>query len=515
MKYFERAELTSSRQPILQSNELILIRQGNVGIYEKQVATPSSPHLLLYILCTRFKTDRPTIGNPYALSAESKSWTAIKMPVERAVELPLAMVREIEGYGRFLRASPKVILHLQSGPALSINDNNSGSSSSSSSSSNNNKCTTPVGSWVCPICSFSNASNLEKCQLCGVRRRKENESSSSSPMPAPASLGETDSSVCRMCTFINHPSMIQCEVCGADLAVVDTPLIKKDPVVLEEDAHVRIAFRNGGYPGFLAKIKEAFTAKAWTKTADPPVMERNVPILSRGAGISAVQERIEKSKIEAQETMQEAFQDLDNLMSKATAMVSLAESISAKMARDPNKSDSDLSTLRTYFLNLGISDPVTRDSAGSIYHQELARELAEFLQKFLDQQDTMKPLTDLYCIFNRARGVELISPEDLYKAIQQFEVLKLPFRLRKFSSGLLVVQSLYMNDDRASEKVLRRVKEQAGCHITALRLAELEDYSLALATEHLMIAEQKGLVCRDQGPTGLIFYENVFLQQTQ
>lgn len=44
-------------------------------------------------------------------------------------------------------------------------------------------------------------------------------------------------------------------------------------------------------------------------------------------------------------------------------------------------------------------------TAGSIYHQELARELADFLSKFLDRQDTMKPLTDLYCVFNRARGV--------------------------------------------------------------------------------------------------------------
>jgi len=44
-------------------------------------------------------------------------------------------------------------------------------------------------------------------------------------------------------------------------------------------------------------------------------------------------------------------------------------------------------------------------------------------------------LTDLYCIFNRARGTEMISPDDLYRAALLFETLKLPVRLRKFDSG--------------------------------------------------------------------------------
>lgn len=63
--------------------------------------------------------------------------------------------------------------------------------------------------------------------------------------------------------------------------------------------------------------------------------------------------------MEAQESMDEAFQDLDKLMAKATEMVSLAESISNKMNKESNNND-DLSALRTTLLNLGISDPVTR-----------------------------------------------------------------------------------------------------------------------------------------------------------
>lgn len=121
--------------------------------------------------------------------------------------------------------------------------------------------------------------------------------------------------------------------------------------------------------------------------------------------LAAIEDRIQKSTLEATETMTDAFQDLDRLMAKATEMVKLAESISSKVSKETINDDGELSALRTQLLNLGISSPVTRGSAGSIYHQELARELAEFLSKFFKKEDDMKSLTDVYCLFNRARGV--------------------------------------------------------------------------------------------------------------
>lgn len=103
----------------------------------------------------------------------------------------------------------------------------------------------------------------------------------------------------------------------------------------------------------------------------------------------------------------------------------------------------------------------------------------------------------------------LISPEDLYKASQQFEPLKLPFRLRQFSSGLLVIQSTDMNDNRAASRVLKHIKEKGS--LSALQLAEIEKLALAVASEQLIVAERMGFICRDEGPSGLTFYENLFL----
>jgi len=49
-------------------------------------------------------------------------------------------------------------------------------------------------------------------------------------------------------------------------------------------------------------------------------------------------------------------------------------------------------------------------------------------------------LTDVYCRVNRARGLELLSPEDLIQACHMLEKLNLPIRLREFDSGVKVLQ---------------------------------------------------------------------------
>jgi ESCRT-II complex subunit VPS36 len=70
---------------------------------------------------------------------------------------------------------------------------------------------------------------------------------------------------------------------------------------------------------------------------------------------------------------------------------------------------------------MGISSPVTKASAGSRYQQELSRQLADFLTGPLSRAGGVLLLPDVYCLFNRARGTELVSPDDLVQACQAFQ----------------------------------------------------------------------------------------------
>ena len=47
-------------------------------------------------------------------------------------------------------------------------------------------------------------------------------------------------------------------------------------------------------------------------------------------------------------------------------------------------------------------------------------------------------LTDVYCLFNRARGTELVSPDDLLNACQLFDQFDSRMKLRRFDSGVVV-----------------------------------------------------------------------------
>lgn len=90
---------------------------------------------------------------------------------------------------------------------------------------------------------------------------------------------------------------------------------------------------------------------------------------------------------------------------------------------------------------MGISSPVTKSASGARFHSELARQLSDFVVAHLRHTHlAMVPLTDLYCVFNRARGTEMVSPDDLLRAASLLEDLKLPVVLQRLDSGVEVVR---------------------------------------------------------------------------
>ena len=76
-----------------------------------------------------------------------------------------------------------------------------------------------------------------------------------------------------------------------------------------------------------------------------------------------------------------------------------------------------------------------------------AVQLSDFLEPHLQKGGGIMTLADVYCLFNRARGTELISPDDLLQAASLFTKWSAPMYLRQFSSGVTVIQSNLHSDD--------------------------------------------------------------------
>ncbi|EGD79764.1 hypothetical protein PTSG_10749 [Salpingoeca rosetta] len=241
----------------------------------------------------------------------------------------------------------------------------------------------------------------------------------------------------------------------------------------------------------------------------------------RAVGIAGILQR-DKQRLEAAErSIKDAFSgDLKVLEAKAKQLVELAERYTQTLAAssggdgngDDGGGDEDQRALQNVILQLGIANPITKKQFKSAtrYHQELARELATVYEAALKAtRGGMLLLADAFCVANRVRGIDLVSPQDVLKACEAMEALALPVRLRAFKSGVLVVELA----TRSDEQLVAEVKEMASADgfLTASRLATRNNISVVLAAEQLLLAEAEGALCRDDAVEGLRFYPNRFL----
>ncbi|XP_047167819.1 vacuolar protein sorting-associated protein 36-like [Vigna umbellata] len=294
----------------------------------------------------------------------------------------------------------------------------------------------------------------------------------------------------------------------------------------------------GDCDAFLAKFWENWRARAWeeagsgssnaaaaTATAETATTSSSGGIYSsdgtvRMVGVSGILRKEQEMWESTDRSLQEAFQDLNALMSKAKEMVMLAEKMRLKLLSGSNSqanatNDEEMGSkeeMQDWLLSVGIISPVTKESAGALYHQQLSRQLADFVKTPLEKAGGIINLIDIYCLFNRARGTELISPDDLLQACSLWEKFDVQVVLRKFDSGVMVIQTKSHSDEEVFNKVKMLVMKPDALRsgISASDAARTLGVAPAMAKEHLLSAESKGLLCRDISPDGFRFYINLF-----
>lgn len=285
---------------------------------------------------------------------------------------------------------------------------------------------------------------------------------------------------------------------------------------------------------FLGKLWEAWRGRAWEHSASAsgagavagapseltPGAGEGFAIKAPVVGLAGILRKEQELWENTDKSLQDAFKDLNALMSKAKEMVLLAEKMRQKLLSGSNNqpsetNDGEMGTkeeMQDWLLSVGIVSPVTKESAGALYHQQLSRQLADFVKDPLERSGGTLNLIDVYCLFNRARGTELISPDDLLQACSLWEKFDVPFLLRKFDSGVKVIQNKTHSDDEVFSKIrsLALKVDILRTGISASDAAMTLGFAPALAKEYLLTAESKGLLCRDLSPDGFRFYINLY-----
>ncbi|OQR73320.1 vacuolar protein-sorting-associated protein 36-like [Tropilaelaps mercedesae] len=257
----------------------------------------------------------------------------------------------------------------------------------------------------------------------------------------------------------------------------------------------RLSFRGGGCKDFLLRLEAALRAKEWLYG----VARKGI-----GIGIGGIQKKIQTRAEQTDLHISAAFEDLSNLMASAKDMVELSQKLMTK-SRDKSLTDDETAQFRSQLLSIGLSESSAH--AGDSGDKQLQQQISRVLLPACESSSGMMSLTEAYCRINRARGLGLLSPEDMLAALGSIQH---PIKLATFSSGLRVVQLSSLDETVWKEKIVSLIKE-AGC-LSAEQLAIRLKTSAVLALERLLQVEDCDRACRDDSVDGLVFYPNRFLE---
>ncbi|GAB7355905.1 hypothetical protein MBLNU459_g6550t1 [Dothideomycetes sp. NU459] len=320
---------------------------------------------------------------------------------------------------------------------------------------------------------------------------------------------------------------------------------------------VKFSFRAGGEKIFFERLKGALVQRKWLLQGAPPVPTPGINTSSSFATADGITQQFPRSKVVGIAGLERrglelrknnelvigsAFEDLEALMTSAKEVIAMAERFAAQNSGNGTTSAEASALLSD--MGLVTTRDMLSKSGGSetLYITELSRNLAEYLtddaRGVLRREGGIISLVDLWAVFNRTRnGIELVSPLDFEKAAQMWDQLRLPIRLRRFKSGLLVVQGRDRTDDKTVASLLAWLKElhnyppeigivddfsavvgpavtwdwrAFGRGVTAQETAERFGWSVGVASEELEMAEERGALCREQGVDGVRFWENHF-----
>ncbi len=158
--------------------------------------------------------------------------------------------------------------------------------------------------------------------------------------------------------------------------------------------------------------------------------------ITSGIGMGRIK-NIMNQKIEKDsQLISSSFSGIENLRKNAESMIELAKEIRVKLGNQNSELNGILS-------KIGFVDPVTKEVSGSDFYLNLGEQINEFFCQYFSSNPNIKVLTliDAYCIYNRARGSNTISPKDMTQALKYFEKNNYQIMVKNFNNEMIVLHT--------------------------------------------------------------------------
>jgi len=271
-----------------------------------------------------------------------------------------------------------------------------------------------------------------------------------------------------------------------------------EPKFIVHTPRATVAFK-GTFHGLAEAVTEAVKLKLWLKGSFEP---------RRLGGLSRFLADQEQRQQHQSGLMNQGLADLKSLVANAGQMVAVA----GRVAEKARNGEEDAGEVQKLLIDFGISGISTSSAVGpglgpgglgpGRVDWELSGDVVRVAIAALRKSGGILLLHDLYALFNRALGTDLVTPDDLMQAVNA-AVLQGQLRIRSFG-GVNAVQLADLSEKELCAAVAEKVAARK-C-VTSVQYAALAGVSPSMATLVLCDAERSALLCRDSGYQGTIFH---------
>ena len=121
-------------------------------------------------------------------------------------------------------------------------------------------------------------------------------------------------------------------------------------------------------------------------------------------------------------------------------MVGIAKQIKQKI-KNKEVNENEMTEIQEVMFNMGMTDNftshVSKEISGKQYFQDLAKEIEKFLNTVIESErfSGVIGLIDLFCLYNRARGTDLVSPQDLNIACVSLNQFSQKYMLKTYTKS--------------------------------------------------------------------------------
>ncbi len=167
-----------------------------------------------------------------------------------------------------------------------------------------------------------------------------------------------------------------------------------------------------------------------------------------------------------------------------------------------------LATLgRKLLLNRAI-DVISKSDSQSEFYVNVAKQIDKVFAPLIGKSGGAMSLIDIFLYYNRMRGAELITPDDLLHATRQFGKINSSLELREAENGIKIVQLRITNEDEDFFKYCVTPIKARQNGISVEEIVKLFGLSLLVARDKLESYAKKGKLVVDSSLEGIRYYLN-------